>query len=344
MRSLTPARAAGAAILLAAVALLVLYLIPSNDYYVFLPDRAHALGPLVKIGGEERRSGNGGVYFVDVRFRKARLLEDLLGQPLARRSTLVKVSDVLAGGISAKQQRRIDLSQMEASQKVAAALALKRAGRNVRIRLPVVVIRQVEANAPAHRVIRAGDRLVAVDGGPVRSVGRLRQILATHRPGDVVSVRYRRGSDLVHAEIKTIADPLDANRAVIGVLVEERGGSTGKLPVRVRIDTRGVGGPSAGLAFALDLLEELGVDVDRGYKVAATGELELDGTVVPIGAVKQKTFGAREAGVDVFLVPTGSNAREARRYADGLRVIPVQSFPQALHALATLPEKHPASA
>jgi PDZ domain-containing protein len=86
-------------------------------------------------------------------------------------------------------------------------------------------------------------------------------------------------------------------------------------------------------------MDEFGRNVDRGYKVAATGELELDGTVVPIGAVKQKTIGARQAGVDVFLVPAGSNAREARRYADGLRIIPVKSFPQALSALATLPSK-----
>ena len=126
--------------------------------------------------------------------------------------------------------------------------------------------------------------------------------------------------------------------------MDETGGSIGKLPIKVRIDTRGVGGPSAGLAFALDLTEELGHDVDRGYKVAATGQLALDGSVLPIGAIKQKTIGARQAGVDVFLVPAGSNARTARTYADGLRIIPVQSFPQALHALATLPSKHPASA
>jgi PDZ domain-containing secreted protein len=53
--------------------------------------------------------------------------------------------------------------------------------------------------------------------------------------------------------------------------------------------------------------------------------------------VKQKTIGARKAGVDAFLVPAGDNARVARQYAHGLRIIPVKSFPQALHALATLP-------
>jgi Lon-like protease len=344
MRSLTPARAAGAAILLAAVALGVLYLIPSGTYYVFTPDRAHALAPLVDVSGGHSGEAAGGVYFVDVRFRKARLLEDLLGRPLARGSTLVKVNDVRSTGVSEKQQRTIDLGQMEQSQKIAKALALRRAGRNVRIMLPAVVIRSVEGSAPAHRVLRRGDRLLAVDGQRVTSIARLRQLLSGHRPGEVVQLRYRRGGRAATAAVKTAADPLDKSRAVIGVLVEEVGGSIGKLPVKIRINTNGVGGPSAGLAFALDLLEELGQNVDRGYKVAATGELALDGTVEPIGAIKQKTFGAREAHVDVFLVPAGDNAREARKYAHGLRIIPVQTFPQALHALATLPEKRSGSA
>ena len=65
----------------------------------------------------------------------------------------------------------------------------------------------------------------------------------------------------------------------------------------------------------------------------------LDGTVLPVGGLKQKTIGAKRAGVDVFLVPAGENAKEARRYAGSMRVIPVHSFRQALQALATLPEE-----
>jgi Lon-like protease len=343
MRYLTPARAAGAAALLVAVALVVLYLVPSNGYYVFVPDRAHALAPLVKVPGERSRDDRGGFYFVDVRFRKARLLEDLLNRPLGSGATLVPASAVL-GGASESQQRKIDLNEMAQSQKIAAALALNRAGHHVRIRLPDLVISGVDPMAPAAKVLRPRDRLLAVDGVAVHSVGHLRDVLGAHKAGDLVRVRLARRGRVKTTALRTIADPTDKSRAVIGILVQEVGGSTGKLPVNVRIDTRGVGGPSAGLAFALDLMEELGRDVDHGYKVAATGELELDGWVDPIGAVKQKTIGARQAGVDVFIVPAGGNAREARKYADGLRIIPVKTFPQALHALATLPPKERASA
>jgi PDZ domain-containing protein len=88
-------------------------------------------------------------------------------------------------------------------------------------------------------------------------------------------------------------------------------------------------------------MEALGRNVDHGYRVAATGEMELNGSVAAIGGVEQKTYGAREAHADVFLVPAaGDNAADARRYAHGLKIIAVQSFPQALRALATLPPKH----
>ena len=136
-------------------------------------------------------------------------------------------------------------------------------------------------------------------------------------------------------ELRTVRNPDRPDRPFIGVLIRE---PDVKLPITVRIETGEVGGPSAGLAFALDLLEELGRDVDRGLKVVASGELGLDGSVGGVGGIKQKTIGARRAGADVFLVP-GDNAREARRHAGGLRVIPVQSFRQALRALATLEPK-----
>jgi PDZ domain-containing protein len=88
------------------------------------------------------------------------------------------------------------------------------------------------------------------------------------------------------------------------------------------------------------VLEQRGRDVDHGLKIAATGEIQLDGRVTRIGGVKQKTIGARQAHVAAFLVPVdGDNAKVARRYAHGLRIVPVKTFQQALQALATLRRK-----
>src|SRR5207249_1872442 len=137
--------------------------------------------------------------------------------------------------------------------------------------------------------------------------------------------------------LKTIADPSDPSHAIVGIGIDQAARIT--LPVKIAIKTGNIGGPSAGLAFALEVMEKLRRDVDRGYKVAATGQIFLDGGVGPIGGVRQKIFGARQSGVDIMLVPAGENAAVARRYAGSVRVMPVETFRQALRALATLPRK-----
>ena len=176
--------------------------------------------------------------------------------------------------------------------------------------------------------------IIAVDGK--RGAERRRRL---ERDGEAQRGRrrpftVRRADADAVVKIKTVASARRPKRAVVGFFLEPA--IDINLPIPVRIDAGNVGGPSAGLAFALEVLEELGHNVDHGHKIAATGEIFADGTVGPIGGIKQKTIGAREAGVDAFLVPAGENARDARKYADGLRIIPVESFPQALRALATL--------
>jgi PDZ domain-containing protein len=173
---------------------------------------------------------------------------------------------------------------------------------------------------------------VAVDGPEVRSPDEFRAFIGRKRPGELVRLRVKRGNETRTIAVRTTKNPDRPDRPFIGVLIHE---PDVKLPVQVRINTGAVGGPSAGLAFALDVINELGQDVDRGHKVAASGELRLDGSVGAVGGIKQKTIGARRAGADVFLVP-GDNAREARRHAGDLRVIAVNSFRQALRSLATL--------
>ena len=101
----------------------------------------------------------------------------------------------------------------------------------------------------------------------------------------------RRGSELTPVDVRTIADPGQPRRSIVGVFISQN--ASIKLPLKVKIDAGDVGGPSAGLAFALEVMEKLGRDVDHGQRVAATGQLELDGSVSPVGGLKQKTIGVR---------------------------------------------------
>jgi Lon-like protease len=331
-RLLAPTRLLAAGFVLLAV-FAVLWVAPS-DKYIFLPDRARAVAPLVDVEGERPDKDGGGIYYVAVDVRKASLLEKLVPR-LREGATLVEVSQVRAPGQNEREHRRAELASMRQSQQYAAAVALRQLGYPVEIVPRGARIDSVVQGFPAQGKLQPNDLVVAVDGRPARNPDEFRRRIGPKRPGEVVRLRVRRGGQTYAVAIRTTENPDRPDRPFIGVLIEE---PTVKLPLTVRIDTGQVGGPSAGLAFALDLLEELGRDVDRGHKVAASGELRLDGTVGGVGGIKQKTIGARRADADVFLVP-GDNAREARRHAGGLRVIPVKSFRQALLALATLPPR-----
>lgn len=324
-------------VLLSAAALL--YVIPSNEY-ILLPDRARPLAPQVLVKGERSDKDGGGIYYVAVEIDKASLLEKLF-HGIREGSTLVPASAVRAPGESEKEHRQQELRAMAESQKIGAAVALRSLGYRVPVQSPGTVVAYVEPKGPSAGKLRAHDVIVSVDGRRTPSLADLRRVIRKHRPGENVVLTVRRGRTTRKIEVRTIADPKNANRPLIGIQTSCALQTATKisLPLPVRIDLGQVGGPSAGLAFALDVVEELGHDIDRGHKVAASGELCLDGTVVDVGGLKQKTIGARRAGVDVFLVPVGENAKEARRYAGSMKVVPVKSFRQALRTLATLPRE-----
>jgi PDZ domain-containing protein len=329
---LSPGRIAGTGGILLLIVVLILWLAPSGGYDLQLVDPAHPVAPLLHIKGEHPARGGGSIWFVDVRERPARLIERLLPWTRADGSSLVR-----SPPISSSLEQRLGEVQMADSQKVAPYVALKYLGYNVSARIGGVTVLAVEHGAPAAHVVRPNDLILTADGQRVKTIVDLHAALAHKRPGDRVTLRFRRGEKVETATLATVADPEDPKRAIIGISALDD--LQVRLPIRVTINAGGIGGPSAGLAFALDILQELGRNVAHGRKVAATGELRLNGEVEPIGGVKQKTLGARRAGVDVFLVPAGENAREARQYADGLRIVPVESFQQALRKLATLGPK-----
>lgn len=334
MRSRSRAGLLGGGLVLAvAVAAVVLFVVPSRTY-IFLPDKAHPVAPLVDIPGHKvRQDSSGGIYFVDVFVRKATILEKLFGG-LHEGASLHSPAEVQPPGVSESAQRQADLREMARSQDVAAAVALKKLGYKVAAAPLGALVQDVGQGAPAEGRLEPTDVIVGVDGRKVRTPADLRRLIGERRPGQTVRISFRRGSSLRQETLATVPDPREKKHPLIGVVVTQA--ATIRLPFPVRIDSGSVGGPSAGLAFALDVMEELGRDVDHGHRIAATGEIELDGSVLPIGGVEQKTIGARRAHVDAFLVPAGDNAREARRYAHGLRIVPVTSFQQALRALATL--------
>jgi PDZ domain-containing protein len=331
-RHFTPWRVAGGIVVALLATVVILFSIPSGKF-LLLPDVAHPVSPLVQVQGA-RPANHGTLYFVDVQERKASELEALFPW-IHQHASLVPGGDIVPPCSTTQEAEEAQLQEMAFSQRVAAAVALRRLGYHVVVKPSGVVVSQLIAGTNAPCKLQPMDVITAVNGTPTPTVQALHAVLDKVKPGAVVNLRIRRGARLLTVPIRTVGIPQEPGHAFVGFAPDQA--ATIRLPIRVSIDATGIGGPSAGLAFALEVMQKLGRNVLRGHQVAATGEMELDGTVAPIGGVKQKTFGVREAGADVFLVPAGENAQEARRYAGPVRVIPVRTFGQALHALATLP-------
>ena len=331
-------RFAGAAVVLGLLGLataFVLWWLPADDY-LFVPDRAKPLADKVEVetdGTAER----GDVYYVDIFVRRIRLLEQLLPFTRPEGATFVSEEVLAPSGESDEERRRQNAADMQRSETVASAVALRELGYDVVATPRGVLVASVSSDVPAAGVLEPGDVIVAVDGVPVRTPTELRAQIGLREPGDELTLAVRRGSQRMELAVRTIASPNDPSRAVVGILVEQD--AKIELPVEVDIDLGRVGGPSAGLPFALEIARQLGRDVTKGCRIAATGALALDGTVVPIGGVKQKTIGAERADVDYFVVPGGENAEDAQQEADDVEVLPVESFQQALQKLATDVEK-----
>jgi Lon-like protease len=312
----------------------VLLLAPSDEY-LFLPNEAHPVAPLVQVeGGEEDTDGRGAIFFVDVVVRRATLMERLVPALRGNGASIVPAHAVNPTGLTEEARRRTSRREMTRSQAVAAAVALRELGYEVKADPAGALVATVVPGAPAAGKLQPTDVVVSAGGERVRTPSDLRRALGGVEPGVQVELEIRRGGVLRDVTVETAESPREPGRAAIGVLIEQAADI--ELPIDVEIDSGDVGGPSAGLAFALQVLEELGRDVDGGMRIAVTGEIELDGDIEPVGGLKQKTIGARQTGVDVFVVPAGENAEEARRYADGLRIVAVRNFQQVLRQRATL--------
>lgn len=322
----------GAAGLLTALAL---WSLPADEF-IFTPDRAKPLAGRVEVEGA-RPAADGEVLYVDVFVRRTRLLERLLPFTRPDGSTVVPEHALLPPGTSEEERDRRVRQEMERSERIAAVVALRALGYEVRAVPRGALVLGVAGDVPAAGRIETGDVVVAVEGTPVRTPAELRREIGRRRPGEPVRLTVRRDGRALDVSVSTVPSPEDATRPIVGIQVDQEADIS--LPLDVDIDLGDVGGPSAGLPFALEIVRQLGRDVTHGCRIAATGELALDGSVVPVGGIEQKTIGARRSRVDLFLVPEGENAAEARRNADGLRVLPVDSFQQALRLLATSPVK-----
>lgn len=243
------------------------------------------------------------------------------------------------GDRSAAENRRYNAQLMDTSKLVAIAVALRQLGYDVSIRTSGAVVRRIVDGSPAAAVLQLDDVIVAVDGEPVDEPDEIGPLLQRGGPGvpHALTIERPAGSgNRLEVTVGTTTAPEDPHRAVIGIAPEDRIVDF-DFPIAVTIDSGNVGGPSAGLAFTLAVLDVLTPgELTGGRRVAVTGEMRLDGTVGPVGGAAQKAITVRDAGYEVFLVPTDELDEVQATVGGDLVVIAVDTLAQALDALDSL--------
>jgi PDZ domain-containing protein len=247
-------------------------------------------------------------------------------------NAVVPEEEIFSPGQSQQQVQQQDTEEMTSSQQAAQAAALCQLNISFQT---VDTIQGVEKGKPAAGVLRTGDVITAVDGIPVNCRHDAAALIRAHAAGAPVTLTVRRHGQSMTFRLHT-ADV--SGTPVVGVDV----GESFVFPFKVKISIGNIGGPSAGMMFALGIIDKITrADLAGGRFIAGTGEIEADGTVDPIGGIQQKMAGARAAGATVFLAPAGNCADTAGAVPAGLRVIKVSTLNGAITALNALRHGQP---
>jgi len=238
--------------------------------------------------------------------------------------------------IDEDQLREENLQAMDHSKQLAIGVALEALGIDAITGSGTEIVGVFEGT-PAEGALAVGDVIVGIDDAPVALEPDLRRVLADRQPGDRITLHVLAADGAPRdVPITLVAAPDDPDRAIIGISLTTKALEF-DIPYEIELQSEQIGGPSAGLAFTLALIDVLTEgELTGGETVATTGTIELDGSVGEVGGVPQKTLAVRESGATLFIVPSGE-LELARRFAgDELRVEPADTLEEALAVLATV--------
>jgi PDZ domain-containing protein len=240
---------------------------------------------------------------------------------------VVPESELFPAGQTAQQSQQQDTQEMTGSQQLATAAALTEL--HIPYQTQVVVV-QAEAGFPAAGVLKAGDVITAVDGQTVTGESNLSSLIGAHPAGTTLTLTIVRNGRTQTVQVGTKES---GGRPVMGVEI------TGqyKFPFTVKISVGDIGGPSAGMMFALGIIDKLTtLNLTGGKFIAGTGEITANGQVQAIGGIQQKMVGARDAGATIFLAPASNCSDVDGAVPAGLRIVKVSTLTQAVSDLEAL--------
>ena len=330
------AKWAAALVALVLVGLVTAGLLVKLPYYTLSPGSVRATEPLISVQGADTYEADGGVDYLTVSLRQATPVE-MLAAWINPAVDVVPREEVL-GDQTPQENREVNLQMMSDSKDSATYQALHRLGYDIPVSGSGAAVAAVADGGPSDGLLERGEVIVGADGEPIALSSDLVEAVRSRAPGDVMDLEVTTlepSDERRTVQVSLGAREDDPTQGLLGVSTVTRG-LTFDFPVDVTIDSGSVGGPSAGLAFTLGLLDRLTPgSITGGLDVATTGTMALDGTVGPVGGVPQKVEAAKREGVDLMLVPA-DELDQALARADGLRIEPADTLDDALAVLATV--------
>lgn len=306
-----------------------------DDAVAFLPGTAIATSSRVEAENIEVFDPDGEVLLLTVAIDSDVTVLDWVRSSMDDTIELRSRASVY-GDRSNAEQHSYNRHLMDSSKDAATIVALERLGVDAADFTGVLFVETVPGG-PADGLLKATDVILAIDGEPVTTVGSLRSVLDGLEPGApaVVTVEDFETGERRDEQLILGVHP-DHGGPFIGLSGITERVERSPLPFDVEIASGAVGGPSAGLAFTLVILDVLTPgELTGGKRIAVTGSIRLDGSVGDVGGVAQKAATARRAGAHMIIVPEASVA-EARTSAGDVPVVGVATLDDALGALVSV--------
>ena len=300
------------------------------DKAVIAPGHTADIEEFVDVRDHPSYASDASISLVSVRTSFAPSLFEVIGGWLDGALEVVDIEDIL-GERTVAENRDAGRLQMDQSTQVAVAVALEHLGHEIMTPIGARIAR-VMPDAPADGALLEGDIVQAVGDTAITTAQQLSDTVKAHDPGATATFTARAPDGQIRTVTVTLADRDGV--ALLGVIVTTHV-EFAEPPIDVRLHIENIGGPSAGLAFTLSVIDALTPEPLTGnLDVAATGTIHHDGSVGPIGGVPQKSHAVVRAGTDLFLVPA-SQVEEAVAVAEpSVAVVGVETLEEALAAIA----------
>jgi PDZ domain-containing protein len=323
-----PLRSAGYLLLVAAAVGVSWIRLP---YFSFGPGPARDIGPLIHVADAPTYGSSGHLVMTTIQFDKLTALGALVTWIDPDRSVVAE-DVVYPPGLSPTEEAQRAISQMDQSKIDAAVVALSEVADYPRAHGPGALVESVGPGCPADDRLFPGDLIVRIGGEDVDSRQEASRLIDAVPVGEPVEFRVEADGETHDVRLSRGSCP-GIDEPLIGILL------VAAFPFEISIESAEVGGPSAGLMWALGLYDLLTPgDLTEGRTIAGTGAIDLEGNVGAIGGIVDKVDAAQEAGADILLVPQ-DNLVQLRDVDTGdLRLIPVSTFDEAVEALSSSQE------